>query len=61
MDYFVIVDMKNEDNDSILYKIKENFQHKNELKDLITKRQSTVVKERHDLLWRDIDNFLAVK
>lgn len=61
LDYQHIVDMKNEDNDSILYKIKENFQHKNELKDLITKRQSTVVKERHDLLWRDIDNFLAVK
>ena len=61
LDYQHIVDMKNEDNDSTLYKIKENFQHRNELKDLITKRQNTVVKERHDLLWREIDNFLAVK
>lgn len=61
LDYQHIVDMKSENDESILYKIKENYQRRGRLKDLIIKRQNTVIKERHDLLWKEIDNFLALK
>lgn len=61
LDYQYIVDMKSENDESILYEIKENYKRRNELKDLIIKRQNTVIKERRDILWKEIDNFLAVK
>lgn len=61
LDYQHIVDMKSENDESILYKIKEIYQRRDGLKDLIIKRQNTVIKERHDLLWKEIDNFLALK
>lgn len=61
LQYPYMVDMKNEVEASILNKINKNFQHRNELKEIINTRQNTIIEERREVLINEIKHFLDIE
>lgn len=59
--YPCVADMKNEDNNSILNQIKDKFQNRHNLKDIIKNRQDTIIKERKEILSNEIKHFLNIE
>jgi len=60
LEYPYVADMKNEDNKSIMDLIKEKFQDRDNLKEVITVRQDTIIKERKEILSNEIKCFLNI-
>lgn len=58
--YPCVADMKNETNKSIMDLIKEKFQYRDNLKELIAVRQDTIIKERKEILSNEIKRFLNI-
>lgn len=58
--YPSVADMKNGDNKSILNLIKEKFQYRDKLKEIIETSQNTIIKEREDILFNEIKRFLNI-
>ena len=58
--YSCVADMKNEDNKSIMNLIKEKFQYRDNLKELIAVRQDTIIMERKEILSNEIKCFLNI-
>lgn len=58
--YPCVADMKNETNKSIMDLIKEKFQYRDNLKELIAVRQDTIIKERKDIFSNEIKCFLNI-
>jgi len=61
LQYTAMGDMKVDNNDEILSKIKWAFAERVSLKNTIDQRLSTIVKEREDLLRKEIESFLNLK
>lgn len=58
--YPCVADIKNENNKSIMDLIKEKFQYRDNLKELIAVRQDTIIKERKEILSNEIKCFLNI-
>ena len=59
--YPCVADLKNEDNNSILNQIKDKFQNRHNLKEIIKNRQDTIIKERKEILSNEIKHFLNIE
>lgn len=60
LQYKYVSDMKTQRDDKILYDIKEAYKNSFVLKEVIEDRMSTIVDERHNLLIKNLENFLEV-
>lgn len=60
LDYHYMTDLKKQAADEVLSTIKDAFEKRSELKDIIHNRMSTTVKEREQLLYDDLRKFFSL-